>query len=214
MDFEEELLSPLRGPSPPASVSEPFIDPLTMPPHTSGSHTDDEKDSNSGSTVPNLIGMVGKIQWIGGPPNADFTQLIFGTPATPLCFRGLDTSSEIRGYVKRTEGLSTKFKRDDPEFPLVAFADEALKHMQQSGMDTVFYMKGMNSQGTGEMELFTYHTQFTKQQVQAHVTKMIDGGNFGELHTGALKESATWLSNSKPLCVPSWLNGPLALFFG
>ncbi len=83
--------------------------------------------------------------------------------------------------------------------------------MQLSGMDTVFYMVGMRADGTGEKEIFTYHTRFTKQQVEAHVTKMIDDGAFDELQQGALKESAVWLSNSLHDTLKASLHPKLAL---
>ncbi len=59
---------------------------------------------------PRLGGIIGTYKWIGGPPNEDFTGPAYAGPSTPLCYRNLDTSSEIKGFVKRTEGCSTKFK--------------------------------------------------------------------------------------------------------
>ncbi len=88
--------------------------------------------------------------WIGGAPNEGFTASTNQEPATPLCIRGLDPVSEMKGYAKRvTDGYEVKFKRDDPDFPLMAFAAEALNHMQTHGMDTVFYMKGADASGEG-----------------------------------------------------------------
>ena len=115
MDLEEELLSPLRGATPPVSGSVPPVDPLFVAATMTANPSDtDSSGDGTNPTVPKLVGIVGTIKWIGGPPNADFTALAYTGPSTPLCFRNLDTSSEIKGYVKRTEGLSTKFKRDDP----------------------------------------------------------------------------------------------------
>ncbi len=140
------------------------------------------------------------VKWIGGVPNKDFSAVLSAEPATPLCIRGLDPVSEMKGYNKRvTEGHSIKFKRDDPEFNLMAFADAALNHMQQHGMDTVFYMKGADdASGKGAEEVFTYHTKYTK----AHVDKFIADGlssssaRYDKYAVTALKDSAQWLANS------------------
>ena len=62
--------------------------------------------------APMLGGKLGTAAWIGGPPNEAFDGPALLGPPTPLCFRNLETKAEITGYVKRTEGLATKFKRD------------------------------------------------------------------------------------------------------
>ena len=85
----------------------------------------------------------GTVVWIGGPPLADFTGTTLTAFQSPLAVRGLSPESEMKGYTKRVmDGCATKFKRDDTEFNLLAFADEALNHMQNTGIDTVFHMKG------------------------------------------------------------------------
>jgi hypothetical protein len=71
-------------------------------------------------------------------------------------------------YTKRVEdGNPTKFSKDDKEYPLSAFAADALEHMKTHGMDTVFYMKGVSAKAPagseeGALELFTYHAKYTK----------------------------------------------------
>jgi hypothetical protein len=109
--------------------------------------------------------------------------------------RGLDPSSEIKGYAKRVlEGNAIKFKRDDVDYPLLAFADDALRHVQNHGLDSVFFMKGASAQGAedGE-ELFTCHTKYSKSDVDAHVARASRFDAYGKI---ALKESAQWLLNS------------------
>jgi hypothetical protein len=62
-----------------------------------------------------------------------------------MCIRGDDPSTEMKGYNKRVlEGNDIKFKRDDPDYTLLSFAADALSHMETYGMDTVFYMKGVD----------------------------------------------------------------------
>ena len=39
------------------------------------------------------------------------------------------------------DGNHTKFKKLDEDYPLLAFADDCLRHMQQHGLDTVFVME-------------------------------------------------------------------------
>ena len=137
------------------------------------------------------------IVWVGGPPNLQFTGSFLKMPSSPLAIRGISPESEIKGYSKRVlEGCSTKFKRDDPTFTLMAFADEALNHMQATGMDTVFFMAGVDSKGEGGMELFTFHSRFTKTQVSKFIAGKIADGTFDEFAKTALKESAQWLINS------------------
>lgn len=106
----------------------------------------------------------------------------------------------MKGYVKRAmDGNAIKFKRDDPTYPLLAFADEALNHMQLHGMDTVFYMKGVSANGAGGEDLFTYHTKYTKTEVHDHIDTALKGTGavtFDAYCMSCLTESAQWLLNS------------------
>jgi hypothetical protein len=115
--------------------------------------------------------------------------------ATPFCIRGLDPGNEIKSYKSRVEdGNHIKFKKLDEDYPLVAFADDCLRHMQQHGLDTVFYMEGVADDGTGGKELFTYHSRYSKDSVDTHTT---DSSRFNDHHAKiALKESFEWLLNS------------------
>ena len=132
--------------------------------------------------------------WVGGKPKADWSGSQRTFPMTPLCARGLDPGSEMKSYTKRVSGCEVKFKRDDPEFNLLAFADEALRHMEKHGMDTVFYMNGTK-------ELFTYHTKFTKDEVDKFIKdSFLAVGSappkFDEWAKTACDESAEWLLGS------------------
>jgi len=121
-----------------------------------------------GGVVPNGNGVV----WIGGPPKADFSDTTRSVELTPLCYRNLDPVSSMKTYPKRIEGATLKLKRVDPNYSLMSFAEDAFHHMQEHGMDTFFYMKGAKSDGTGAEELFTYHTKYTKAQVDQHIEKL------------------------------------------
>ena len=66
--------------------------------------------------------------------------------------------------------------------------------MQQHGLDTVFHMEGVAADGTGGKELFTHHTRYSKEAVDAHIK---NPNCFSDDHSKtALKESAEWLLNS------------------
>ena len=145
-----------------------------------------------GDVYPGDSGVV----WIGGPPKEDWSGSTLANPTTPLCIRGLDPVSQQKSYAKRVlEGNSIKFKRDDDDYPLMAFADEALYHMQTHGMDTVFYMKGAQDgdEAVGE-KLFTYHTKYTKGHVDKFVRDALrssgNGPQYDSYYMEALKDSA------------------------
>ena len=156
-------------------------------------------------------GATGNVVWIGGPPKADFSGTFLTSYQSPLAIRGLSPESEIKGYAKRVlDGCSTKFKRDDTEFTLMAFADEALNHMQTTGMDSVFYMKGVDSNGAGGEELFTYHSKHTKSSVTAFIAGKIGDGTYDSFAQTCLRESAQWLINSLDESLKSSLRPQLA----
>ncbi len=149
-------------------------------------------------TVPKLTRAdKGDVVWIGGPPTDDFKGGYATRPATPWWYRNLDPSSEAKAFYRRIEGLETKFKRNDPNFGLQAFADSALQHMELHGMDTVFYMEGVDATtGIGGAELFTGHSRYTKETIDEFVQKKLTDGVYDSYHKEALQQSALWLINS------------------
>lgn len=174
----------------PTVINQPIINPVNQPTTMTGT-----------VTQPKLGGLVnGKFPWIGGPPKHDFSGPFLRKPRTPLCYRGMDPEtsmgSDIKGYVKRTQGCDRKFKRDDPEMNLMAFAPICLKHMIRTGMDTVFYMEGVDANGQGGVELFNYHTRYTKASVDKFIKDRIADGSFDDEQITAMEESAEWLENS------------------
>ena len=156
------------------------------------------------------------VVWVGGAPLKDFSGSHNKMPKTPLCIRGLEPSYEMKGHTARVmSGCATKFKRDDPEFPLMAFAAECLNHMESHGLDTVFYLKGVQADGTGGEELFTYHSKYTKSQVDEFIWKaqVADSNGvtkFDSFCVSALQESQQWLLNSLDESLKSALRPSLA----
>ena len=159
--------------------------------------------STTRTTGPKFGGTLsGNSYWIGGPPNRAWTATTLQNYYTPFCIRGLDPSTEMKGYAKRvTEGNPTKLKQDDSDYPLMAFAADALEHMKTHGMDTVFCMQGAQSTADpgsdeGAMELFTYHTRYTKSEVEQHINQRIAVKHFDVHCKTALQESGKWLAAS------------------
>ena len=53
----------------------------------------------------------------------------------------------MKVYGRQTNGQDIKFKQDDPNYPLLTFATDALNHIKAHGMDTLFYMEGVGPSG-------------------------------------------------------------------
>ena len=221
MDLEEELFSPLpsaTAPPPIVPLEETAVvaSPLTVSTplrsrQTNMTQNDGDTSNLTGAATVNTEPVfggnyAGTVHWIGGPPNENFDGVVSTGPQTPLCFRNLDATSEIKGFAKRTAGAEIKFKRDNPEYSLVTFADAALQHMQTHGMDTPFYMQGAKDDGTGGMEVFTYHTHYTKKVVK----EAIAGRPTDKYNNAALSESALWLANSLDTTLRSSLRTQLS----
>jgi hypothetical protein len=118
--------------------------------------------------------------WIGVPQLADFSGTSYTHMANPFCIRGLVPGNEIKSYKSRVEdGNHIQFKKSDEEYPLVAYADDCLRHMQQHGLDTVCYIEGAGTDGLGEEKLFTYHSRYFKDAVDTNIT---DPSRFDDQH--------------------------------
>jgi hypothetical protein len=148
-------------------------------------------------------GIDGDIVWVGGPPTYKMDDTNSVEPYSPLCWRKLDPKTEISNYKSRVglyDGI-TKFKKDDSDYTLTAFAADALEHMRTHGMDSVFYMKGCSAsaaRGTsaGAVEIFNYHSSYTKQQVKEAVQRLLSPTRSDPYVKAALSESGVWLTNS------------------
>ena len=189
-------------------VIEQEADPEMSTTGTAGTGTSTVPKPKFGGTAPS-----GSMVWLGGPPLQDWSTTSLLGPATPMCWRSSDPVTEMKAYPRRTDGNEVKFKRDDPEYPLLSFANDAFAHMQTHGMDTLFYMKGVDGQGQGGHDLFRYHSRYTKTQVEEYVrgctgelaTPTIGPGKVDAHGLSALFDSGTWLLNS----LHESLRGPL-----
>ena len=213
MDIEEELLSPYPSESGAFSFEAVPGSPVSTPPGTPVvPPTGSPMSTMPSVTKPPLGGLYkDDVVWIGGPPKADFSGPYLLVPRTPLWYRNLDASTEIKGYAKRTEGLDPiKFKRDDPDFGLLAFASAAHRHMKSCGMDTVFYMQGVDDAGQNGHDLFNYHTRYTLEQVEEFIEARLADQTYDQFQMDALDQSAEWLSNSLDESLKSSLRTQLA----
>ena len=197
-NFEDILQSPLLAQAPaPETLSRSNSsagtpEPIELAPTMTQTGTPSPGASAILPVKPKLGGIHGDAAWIGGPPLADFSGPYAKRRPTPLCVRGISNYSDLKGYIARTTGREHKFKRDDPDYGLMAFANDALHHMRNNGMDTIFYMQGVDDKGNGGQELFTYHTRYTKAAVEKFVSEMLDKSVFDEHQEEALEELALW----------------------
>jgi len=141
-----------------------------------------------------------KITWVGGPPLSDWSDTSIPELYSPACMQGIDAKTTVTMYNTRIKGLVSKFKKGDVDFTLLSFAEAALEHMKEHGMDTVFYMEGVTILPSGAMtggcELFSSHSKYTKSYVAKFISNKIEDGTFDTAAKGALKESAKWLKDS------------------
>ena len=161
-----------------------------------------QTQAQAAPTKPLFGAVSGQVVWIGGPPLVDWSNTSSTSPESPLCYRiQNDPESERKGYKARvSDGNATKFKRDDPTYPLMSFLDDCLNHAQQHGWDSVFYMTGVNpNTGEGGQELFTHHSKYTLEDVQTFVREQSQAGGsfrYDKYCIEALKESGQYLANS------------------
>lgn len=139
------------------------------------------------------------VPWLGGKPKVDFSGSTRVTPRSPLCFVPRDPEKGMKHYKDKTGGQLKKFQRGDATYSLASFADDAKRHMELYGLDTVFYMV---DPGTKELvDIFTSHSRFTKSTVTEWI-KMCTAtsGNANhyneEYARDMLEQSGLWLYNS------------------
>ena len=80
-------------------------------------------------TKPLFGKVIGTAVWIGGPPKDDWSDTTLTKPHTPMCIRGILPKSEIKQYSYQTKGPENKFKRNDPNYSLLSFADDCCRDL-------------------------------------------------------------------------------------
>lgn len=152
------------------------------------------------TVLPTIGGTYGShlIPWIGGAPLKNWNGTSASTFTTVFCLRPDDVSSILKGAARRTTGLETKFKRDDDSFTLEDFADRVREHMETHGMDSFWYLEGVDPNdplSTGS-NLFEDYSHYTVEDVQNHLDNLKTKGVIDQFGEEALKESKMWLLDS------------------
>ena len=77
---------------------------------------------------------------MGGKPNAEWTGLVEGQTflSTPFHFRRPEMTSDSKGYLLRSTGLSNKFGMSDD---VLQFEHHVWNHLSKHGMDTITYLR-------------------------------------------------------------------------
>jgi hypothetical protein len=143
---------------------------------------------------PTIGGVYHDIAWTGGKPDAGWTKSANQTPNTPFAMR-MEGEKAIKTYARNTTGRSLKFKRDDPQDSLHCFAEDAATHMEQTGMDSVFYFADPVDP-TRMLDLFESHMHFTPEAVRTSILTMKASNTYDSYDLDNLKHSRTWLENS------------------
>jgi hypothetical protein len=180
---------------------------------------DEPGDAGKGKGTPTIVTIPPKIggtsnssSWTGGKPKSDWSGSENEEPTTPYCFR-LSADKSFKIYQVLTKGQDKKFKRQDPEYPLAAFLDDAQTHMEASGMDSVFYFKDP-SDDKEMRSIFLFHSRFTKDYIKNETIKMEK--IYDKFDLANLATSKAWLLASlddtlkasiRPQMVPK-LTGP------
>ena len=99
-------------------------------------------------------------------PDLFYSKSEYTTPATPYCCRFEDLFKSIKIYQFLTIYKGTKkFNRGDPEYSLQAYSDEIRTHMEQSGMDSVFYFVDP-CDSSSRYSILKYHSRFSKEDIR------------------------------------------------
>jgi len=139
--------------------------------------------------------------WTGGQPNPGWTSSTSKSPASPYCLRD---EEDMKLYKFRTaaptgEKKAMLFRRDDKKLTLRNFADEVLKHLETTGMDSVFYVPDP-LEPTVMLNVITHHSRFTVDMVSDFVSKLTDEldpnkPKFDDFDIDNLKISRLYLEN-------------------
>lgn len=157
---------------------------------------------SSNTPAPKFGGLGGpqaNVPWTGGKPKDDFSGTTRTSPRTAMCYSLLEPDKAMKVYLSKTQGNVKKFSRNDQSYPLASFANDALRHMETYGMDTVFYLPDPGSKKL--VDVFTSHSRFTKTNVSEWITKCTaatgpDNHYADEYSRDILEQSGIWLYNS------------------
>ena len=115
---------------------------------------------------------------MGGKPNADWTGLDVGETfkSTPFHFRRPEMTSDSKGYLVRSTGLSTKFKANDDVLQLQV---SVWKHLTSHGLDTISYLRDPID-SSKVLDVIRNHARFSSNLKNAKVLSTIFSERFDE----------------------------------
>jgi len=117
--------------------------------------------------------------WTGGEPNPSWTGSKNTQPSSPYCIRDPE---DMKLYKYRTAMSDKKvvlFRRDDKKLTLRYFSDEVQRHLETTGMDSVFYVPDP-LEPTVMLNLITHHSRFTIDMVSEFVSKLTSETDLGK----------------------------------
>jgi hypothetical protein len=106
-------------------------------------------DSTCTPTKPTIGGLVvysksEQVAWTGAISNKDLAGLETNTaptsPRTPNCLRPNYASGKAKNWNKRIKAATRLFKKVDPTYLLHTFDEDQLEHLEDCGMETIFYV--------------------------------------------------------------------------
>jgi hypothetical protein len=132
--------------------------------------------------------------WTGGKPKPDRTDCERTSPLTPFGYRQAGEKF-YKNYQKLTNGRILKLKRNDPSDTLTNFSDDAARHMERTGMDSVFYFTDP-SDNDKMLNLFESHMHFTAAEISKQVTTMKANNTYDPYDIDNLNNSRSWFEDS------------------
>ena len=123
--------------------------------------SEEQKMSAPTVTTPKHGGVTEGVAWTGGKPSKDFAKTTLTKPMTPNGYHLTDPTKAQKSYKYRTKhqvrGEGKVFERSEASYSLMSFLSDAKRHMEENGMDTVFYFPDPSD---GEQSiLFDYHSR-------------------------------------------------------
>ena len=146
-------------------------------------------------TAPKIGGLYMNYQWTGGKPTIDWTGTANKEPESPFCFRFDDPSKQLKNYTVMTTCATQKFKRNDTSYTLPSFLRDIIRHMDNAGMDSVFYFVNP-ADVTERLSILSYHSRFTTAEVTNQLAANRASSTYDKYDEANLKMSFVWLSNA------------------
>jgi hypothetical protein len=127
-------------------------------------------------------------------PNPDWNKSDRSSPNTPLAYR-IQGEKFGKTYTTLTTGRTNKFKRNDPNYSLNTFSDDAARHMEKTGMDSQFYFPDPSNKHK-MLNIFDKHSLFTFEAIKEQVAYMKATDTYDSYAIDNLNYSRSWIEDS------------------